>query len=285
MTVTEVEAQAEVTRPRVVRRILPVLRPLSVAGLIGALVLWQLSQYVSDQRPLLAYPTDILAAFVDMTTGERRGEYFTAIATTLRFLLVAYGIGAVFGLVVGFAVGHFWVLRTTVYPYLQAIYATPRLALLPLFIIWLGIGAQTAAAVVLVAAGFTVLVGTAEGVQNARNDYLLVARSFGANEAQRIWKVVAPASAPYMITALRLGAGRSVIAALSAELYIGTGDGLGRLLDQYSNNLLLDRAFVVVATVAVLAASFMGVFALPGRYLDRLHGRGQQGDLNDTGKT
>jgi ABC-type nitrate/sulfonate/bicarbonate transport system permease component len=259
---------------RSVWRGLPRVPPLSIVGVVGFLILWELSQYVRDQRPMIAYPSEVVRAFVDMTIGSRQTEYITAVVSTLQFLIFAFGIGAAFGLVAGFLVGHFWILRTTIYPYLVAIYSTPRLALLPLFVIWLGIGAPTATAVVFVAAGFTVLVGTAEGVQNARKEYLAVARSFGANEIQRIWKVVAPASAPYMITALRLGAGRAVIAALSAELFIGTGNGLGRLLDQYTTNLAMDRAFVVVATVAVLASTLMGAFGLLGGYVDRRHGRG-----------
>lgn len=245
---------------------------LGVAGFVLVLVVWELSRYVADLRPLLPYPTGVVQALWDLTVGNARGEFVPGILATARFILTGFLVAVVVGTVLGFVAGRYRRARMAIYPYLNVLYATPRVALIPLIIVWFGLGATTAITVVVLSCSFHIAIGAAEGVRNSSAPFLPVATSFGANEWTTVTKVVLPAAIPYLIASWRLGAGRAVVAALIAELYLDQGVGLGRLLDRYSLSLALERAFAVVVVITLLGLVFMHSFSLLGRLLARRFG-------------
>jgi ABC-type nitrate/sulfonate/bicarbonate transport system permease component len=245
-----------------------------VIVVIALIVIWQLSRYVFDLRPLLPYPSGIADQAWLLITGPERDNFFAAVSATVRTILLGFLISVLIGTVLGFIVGYYRLARMSLYPYINALYATPRLALLPLVVVWFGIGQETALAIIVLASAFHVAIGTAEGVRNSKGALVPVGKSFGANWWQLITKIVVPASIPYLISSWKLAAGRAVVAAITAELFVDLGAGLGRLLSTYSAALELDKSFVVVIVIAILGFAFMSVFDLITILVRRAQGLG-----------
>ena len=117
-------------------------------------------------------------------------------------------------------------LNAVLEPFVSALYATPRIALLPLILIWLGIGIASKIAIVFLGAVFPIVVNTVTGVRTVEADFIKAARSFGASDRQMFLTVVLPSSVPLLLAGLRLGLGHALVGIVVGEMY-GATKGLG----------------------------------------------------------
>lgn len=149
-------------------------------------------------------------------------------------------------------------------PWLNLINSLPRVALLPLIVLWVGIGIESKITVVFLGAFFSVIIPTVQGVRTVDRRFLDVARSFGASQRRLFTSVVIPATLPFIVTGLRLGVGRALIGVVVGELYAQT-EGLGVLITRASANLQPDRMFF-----GILIFTFTGIVSVEGlRRLER----------------
>jgi NitT/TauT family transport system permease protein len=169
--------------------------------------------------------------------------------------LIGYSLAILVGVLFGIAMGWYRDIAAALQPFVSALYSTPRIALLPLFIIWLGIGIWSKVAVVFLVAMFQILINTEAGVRAADESLIRTARSFGANDWQIFSTIVVPGALPFLIAGLRLGLGQALVGIVVGELYAATA-GIGYEIAVAGETFQTDRVFVGIAILA-LAAIFL----------------------------
>ena len=155
---------------------------------------------------------------------------------------------SVIGVPLCLLLGRFPVMRYILDPPIMAIYATPHLALLPIIIVWLGIGMQSKIAVAFVSAVIPILVNTMAGVRGVERSWILAARSFCAGELEVFTKVIMPASLPSVILGIRLGLSRAVLGVVVGEMYqsqAGVGNEIMRYGSEFRTDYLLFEVLLV----------------------------------------
>lgn len=200
-------------------------RTIIVAGQLAVLVVWLTAWELIGRRDalLLSYPTQVLGALVEMVqTSELQGLF----AFTGRTFLFGWAIAAVAGLTFGALIGAFRPVALMFEPFVNALYATPKIVLIPLMVLWFGIGLNAYVASVAIGAVFPMMIMTITGVRNAGREYVDVARSFGVKGLQLLWKVVVPGALPFIFVGMRLSMGRAIGGAIAAEFFLG-GGGIG----------------------------------------------------------
>ncbi|MBI2181976.1 MAG: ABC transporter permease [Deltaproteobacteria bacterium] len=160
-----------------------------------------------------------------------------------------YFLSAAFGVPFGIACGWYKRFAYTFDPFINAMNATPRVALLPLVIIWLGIGILSKVGIIFLGAVFPIMINARDGVKTTPYSLLTAARSFGATEWQIFRSVVLPSTVPFIITGLRLGIGRALIGVMVGELYAATA-GIGFMITVAGATFQTDKVFVGILIFA-----------------------------------
>ena len=203
---------------------------------------------------LFSYPSKIAAPFIELTLSGELPHYA---AESLQILF--YGLAA--AIVVGIPLA---VLMARVKPVdwalelpINAFYATPIVALVPLLVLWFGIYMQAKIIVVFLFAVFPILINTYQGVRECDKNLLEVARSFRSSE-RRMWKdVLLPFAIPYIAAGIRLAIGRGLVGMVIAEFYT-TISGLGFMITRYANVFETDKTFVPVILLMLLGVALTG---------------------------
>jgi NitT/TauT family transport system permease protein len=188
-------------------------------------------------------------------------------ASTLR-ILGGFVLGAVPGVILGLAMGLFWPVRVFFMPIATAIYAVPKIAILPMVIIAFGIGEISKLVVVALSIFFLVVLNTMSGVLTIDRSYQDVAKNFGANGWQLFFTVALPGALPAIFTGLRLALGFSLIVIVGTE-FLAAKNGVGHLIWQSYQTLAIKKMYVgLIATglmgwVLTLALDAIERIALP----------------------
>ena len=140
-------------------------------------------------------------------------------------------------------------VKDVVDPWVSAVYATPTVALAPLFIFIFGIDAPSKMAVVFLLAVFPIVINTATGIRSTEQIYIDAARSFSANRRQIFTTVLIPSSLPFIVAGLRLGIGRGLVGVVVGE-FIGARAGLGYLIFRSSQGFYIDTMWAGVFLLA-----------------------------------
>jgi ABC-type nitrate/sulfonate/bicarbonate transport system permease component len=161
-----------------------------------------------------------------------------------------YALSVMVALPFGIAVGWYRKMSYIFDPFINAMNSTPRVALLPLVIIWLGIGILSKVGIIFLGAVFPILINARDGVKTTPYNLLNAARSFGASEWQIFRNVVLPSTVPFILTGLRLGVGRALIGVMVGELYAATA-GIGFMITVAGATFQTDKVFVGVLIFAI----------------------------------
>lgn len=189
-----------------------VVYPLSF--LFGAIV-WEL---VARQLPgvIFAPPTAVLAHFIGATVS---GELPSLFVNSLAHMTIGYVLGVAVAIPIGFWMGRSETAFHMFDPIVNALYSIPTIAFVPFLIVWFGLFLEGRAALVFVMVVFDVIVTVSAGARNIEPGYVNVARSFGASRRDLFFKVMIPASLPFVFTGLRIGIVRAVNGMITAELF------------------------------------------------------------------
>jgi ABC-type nitrate/sulfonate/bicarbonate transport system permease component len=235
------------------RRRTPITRSLAALVFLGA---WEWSVRAGMVDPLfLSSPSQVAVRLFQVFADGTIWPHLWASGTTAFWGFV---LSCAVGVPVGVLMGRSVLVRDTLEPFIMAQASVPTVALLPLFIIWLGIGTSARIALVFVGAVFGIVVSTEAGVSNIDRRLIETARSFTATEWEILWKIVMPAALPYIIAGMRLATGRVLIMVVVAELYASTA-GIGYLIFQAGASY--DTSMIFVGVV-ILAAAGVGMNTL-----------------------
>ncbi len=203
----------------------------------------------------LAPPTDVVASLWNLSSGRLWEDVYVS---SLEFV-IGFVLSVLFGIPFGLWVG--WNRRAyyAASPFLSGLYATPRIALLPLLIIWVGIGIWSKVLMVFLGAVFPIVMNTIAGVRSADQSLVRVAKIFGASDLHVFRTVILPGSVPFLLTGLRLGVGRGILSVIVAEFYASVR-GLGNLISFAGETFQTSTAFagvVIVAFIGFLSSAFL----------------------------
>lgn len=210
---------------------------------------------------LFSPPTRVARGFLELT---ETGRLQRAFLITMNALSVAFLLSVVVGLPVGLIIGRWKLLAEVMEPYLDAIYATPRVVIVPLIILWFGVGYEGRVFLIWIGTVIPIIINTAIGVRNARPDLIEVATSFGSRETQLAWHVILPGAVPYIMAGLRIAMGRALVGVIVAEIFLDL-TGLGGIIQTESAYFRTHRMLAAVIVVAALGTVLIGAFG----YLER----------------
>lgn len=226
---------------------------LPVLAAVVFLVAWEL--FGRAVNPILfSPPSRVIDAFGDLVADGRLPKAFLI---TMNALIVGYLLSVAVGLVVGVLLGRRVGLARLLEPYIDAVYATPRVVIVPLVIIWFGVGYVGRVFLIWIGTVIPIIINTAIGVRNARPDLIEVARSMGASERVMIRHVIMPASVPYIVAGLRIAAGRALVGVIVAEIFLDL-TGLGGLIQTEAGYFRTANMLAAVTVVAALGAVVIG---------------------------
>jgi NitT/TauT family transport system permease protein len=220
---------------------------IRTASVIVFLILWEI--YGRRTDPILfTYPTAIAVAFWKLLIS---GELVHQLLVSLSALAAGFGASLVLGVILGLAMGRSRLAEAALQPHINALYATPQVALTPLLMMWFGLGFAVKVAVVFLFAFFPILINTASGAKNVSASMVEVGRAYLAPPRQILFKIVFPAALPFIMAGVRIAIGRGLVGMIVAELFTAI-TGLGAMLSLYGNIFETAKMFVVIIILALL---------------------------------
>lgn len=220
---------------------------LGLIAVAAFLVFWEASVDLGWVKPLFtSSPSRILTTFLAMAAD---GSIWNDLWVSFVEFALGYSLSIVVGVPLGIAMGWYRRLDAVLDPFVSALYATPRIALLPLIVIWFGVDMPSKVAIIFLSSVFPILVNTITGVRTIDRDFIKVARSFGASDAQLFLTVALPSSVPLLLTGLRLGLGHALIGIVVGEMY-GASAGIGYMMSVAGAMFQTDRVMVGIIIVA-----------------------------------
>jgi NitT/TauT family transport system permease protein len=238
------------------------IRAVLAVAVLGS---WQLVADLRWIKPLfIGSPSGIAEALVHLPAHV----YTVDLTTTLSETAIAFVAGALAGAVLGGLMARLRSFDRAVAPVFSALNSTPRIAFAPLFVLWFGLGQLSKVALAFTLVVFIVAANTRAALTGLDRDVLLLARSLGAREWERLALFVLPGGLPTVIAGLELGVAYSFLGTVAGEI-MGGEHGLGVVLNLDANTFRTDDFFAVMLVLLVVAAVVVGAVRLAGARLTR----------------
>lgn len=223
---------------------------ISVGSVVLLFVIWEvLSLFMPPV--ILPHPTAVFKALGVLVANGKMGSAFVA----LLIPLFEGFIGAVvLGSLLGFLLGTSQFAARAIDPVLFIFYSLPHVALLPLIIVWFGIGLTSSVVFVFISAVFSMIVNTEAGVRDVDRTMLDVARSLGATRQEVLREVVVPSTLPFIFSGMRIAVIMSLVGVLISELFISSS-GVGYMLSYFGDTLQLAEYFAPLILVSALGVA------------------------------
>jgi ABC-type nitrate/sulfonate/bicarbonate transport system permease component len=246
-TATSGAAPMRVSRPLTAGAILTNRWFLRVVSLAIGLTFWEILG--ANINPIfLSTPTRIFAALFELI---RNGQLANALGISMAGLVIGFTGALIAGVPIGILMGRNRSAEYLLDLWVNAMFVTPRVALIPLILIWFGIGFEAQIVVIFLSAFFPILINAYAGVRNISGNLVDTGRAFCASESQLFYEIILPASVPFIMTGVRLGIGHAVIGMVVAQMFLALS-GLGKLLVNYGDRFRTDYVFAVVIVIGVL---------------------------------
>ena len=252
--------------PRARQRRVSLTWLISLASVIVVLAAWQLcaSAGVVDEK-LTSSPWGVVqAARFLIDTGQLGGD----VASSASLFGVGLGLAIVIGAAGGVLIGWWRLVAAVFEPWIAILYAMPLIALLPLILVWFGIGFTAEVVMVVLIAVFPVLVSVMTGTRNVDQELVRLARSFCGSEAAVIKTVVVPSLIPYFVSGVRLAIGSGLVGVVVSEYFLGNS-GIGGLIVTAGENLQSGEVFVGITILALSAIVMTGLLRRAERRISR----------------
>jgi ABC-type nitrate/sulfonate/bicarbonate transport system permease component len=196
----------------------------------------------------LAAPSKIAEAAVDMTLS---GELLQALLSTLYPFAIGMVISILGGIVIGVAMAQWRLVEYVLDPFVNAMYSIPRVALVPLIMLWAGLGVGSKIIILVSIAIFPVIINTFAGIRDVRHSMIEVGQAYCATNTQIFFKIIVPSAIPFLMTGIRLAVGLGIIGIVVAEFFTAQ-TGLGGIIIRYANLFATARMFVPIIVIGLL---------------------------------
>ena len=238
---------------------------LGLMAMTGFLLLWEAAVWFDWVNPLFtSSPSRIAATGYEVFAD---GTIWPDLRTSGIEFALGYGLAVAAGVPLGLLMAWYRSLNAVLDPFVNALYATPRIALMPLVIIWFGVDLPSKVAIIFLSSVFPILVSTMTGVRTIDRDFIKVARSFGATDAQFFMTVALPSSVPNLLTGLRLGIGHALIGIVVGEMY-GASSGIGFMMQTAGATFQTDRVMVGIIIIAGAGMALTEILRLIERHFE-----------------
>jgi NitT/TauT family transport system permease protein len=220
------------------------------------LIIWELAMPLGLVKIAdISRPSLVAKAFMELAAS---GEVFQHLYISLKEFAIGFVIALVVGIPLGVALGRYRFFSMILDPLLMALYTMPRLAMMPLLVVWFGVGFGATIAVVFLGAVFPILVNTAVGIRDVDPIWVRAVRSFGGSEWDIFKKVLLPGSVPPMMTGIRLGVGRGLLGMVVSEMFAST-EGIGSQIGLYGMSFRTSELIALIAVVSLLGFVFVDI--------------------------
>jgi len=244
-------------------------RPLGfVAPLVFVAIisLWELGSRTGVIGQLiLPAPSEAFQAFRELVES---GMLWKHLSASLQRLIFGWSAGTLLGVAVGLMIGLFSVARTSLAPLVSAIFPIPKIALLPLFVIWFGIGEGSKVATILFGTFFPTVIATYGGVDNVDRGLIRMGQSFGLSWVSIVRKIIVPGALPAILSGFRISASIAIILLVAAEM-IGAEFGVGAYILLAGSLMATDQLVAGVAILSVMGLTVAWLIGKAERYFLR----------------
>lgn len=198
----------------------------------------------------LASPIQILSC-MDSVMGKP--GFPQAFLVTLIEIVTAFALAASFGLVIGMIIGLWDHFYHSTYGIILLLYGIPKLTIIPLFVLYFGIGINCRIAFGAASGFFPILLNTIAGARSVEPSVLIMSHSMGATPFQMFTKIIFPSILPSAFTGLRLGMNHTLLGVVLAELFFSQRGGMGYYINLLTSSFKTDELFAIVVVVAAIA--------------------------------
>jgi NitT/TauT family transport system permease protein len=226
--------------------------------LVVLVAAWQFSSGRLVPEFFISKPSAILSALRDFLLT---GNLFFHVGITATEAFTGFILGATAGIIAGVALGRIHFLADLLQPFILAFYSLPKIALAPLFVLWIGIGIEMKIVLTGTVVFFLVFLNTFTGVRGVSRELIAILHLMGANERQVLGKIVLPSAITWVFTGLRISVPYALIGAIVGEL-IASNRGLGFLLANASGQFDTAGVFAALAVIMTLAFVLNGLVRL-----------------------
>lgn len=236
------------------------------AVFIGLLLAWEGASRVGLIPPLfLPAPSAAIRALMDLV---ETGMLWRHVSDSLYRLVMGWTLGTLAGLSVGILIGLFSYARAGLAPLVAALFPIPKIALLPLFIIWFGIGEGSKVATIFFGVFFPTVIATFGGIDSVDRGLIRMGQSFNLSRRSIIWKIVLPSALPALLSGMRISASIAIILLVAAEM-IGAEFGIGAYVLLAGNLMATDQLIAGVAMLSILGLIVSWLIGKAERYFLR----------------
>ena len=229
---------------------------------LGLFVLWELvCRAFSIPDVVLPRPTQILQVLV-----EKRAALWPHAWQTLYETLIGFVGGVIVGILLGALIGSSRLIYEAVYPLLVGFYSIPKVAIVPIFVIWFGAGTLPAILTALIICIFPVVVNVATGLATTEPELEDVLRALGASKRDILWRVGLPRALPYLFASLKIAITLAFVGSVVSET-IAANRGIGNMMVIASGNFDVPLVFAGLVILATMGIGLYAIFAFAERRL------------------
>ncbi|MFJ6677719.1 ABC transporter permease [Microbacterium sp. NPDC091382] len=237
-----------------------------LAFVVAVLALWWVATSLEWVPPfIIPSPADTLAAFTDNAAYLTQHTWVTTYET-----IVGFAIAVIVGLMVAVAMVYSRGTEQTLYPVILFAQVIPKIAIAPLFVVWLGFGPQPKILVAVLMAFFPVVISGLAGLRSVDPEILQLTSTMGASKARTFLKVRLPAALPELLSGLKVAATLAVTGAVVGE-FVGANEGLGYVILQANGNLDTAMLFAALIIMSLLGVLLFAVIQIAERFLIPWH--------------
>jgi len=238
----------------------------AAAAILAFLAVWEFAPRIGLVDKVFLPPfSQVAETFVELIGN---GQLWEHVSASLSRALLGFVIAVAVAIPLGIAIAWYRPVAEFLNPILELFRNTAALALLPVFILILGIGETSKVALVVYASTFPILLNTISGVRTVDPLLIKSARSLGLSPVRLFQKVILPASVPTIFTGLRMAAASSILVLIAAEM-VGAKAGLGYLITASQLNFQIPEMYAGIVTIALVGLAFNGVIVAVERRLSR----------------
>jgi NitT/TauT family transport system permease protein len=243
-----------------------------VATVVGLFAFWEIA-CIAFKIPVFILPRP---SIIFDTLVLRWGPIWHNAAFTLATTMIGFGIAVVVGMTIGLLIGASRVVYAGLYPVLIGFNSVPKVAVVPVLVIWFGIGAVPAILTAFMIAFLPIAVNVATGLATIEPEMRDVLRSLGARKMQILWKVGIPRSLPYFFASLKVAITLAFVGSVVAET-VASNEGIGYLMIAASSRFDVPLVFAGLLVIAVMGVVMYAVTVLLEQHFTGWATRGQEG--------